>query len=334
MLRFLDQVRDLVVAHRVEMQPHALAEHALHLLLDRRLRIDRQIAGRRQLEEAGTEQHALPGQRALPDLGRGQHRRYAVKIRIGGGKVGGHRPEFLDGRPQAFLARENLLCAFAVAPEQPIEFPARLLEQIAYLFAVLLRLDGRLAGLEQAGELTLELQDLRDEHVPRPHRHAALPVAARLRVHALAPPAPGVDHAVDAGFARQQPDDDLVASIKRGGLAPDVARQAAAGYGVPGQPRLRGEIGRSDAIAQVNRRGLHGRADRQLQTDRPQPQHHAFAPERMTRIRRASALAKLSVYRLIAAQPFDRSDGDLVDRQRRRFLDARFRRLEAVGEVG
>ena len=178
------------------------------------------------------------------------------------------------------------------------------------------------------------MQDLRHEDVPRAHRHASLPVAARLRIHALAAAAPGVENAIDAGFANEQADHHFVAPIQSGRLAPEIAGETRGTDGARRQPGLGGKITGSDAIAQMHQRHRHGAARRQFQVDRAQAQDDAFAPPRMPRVARTGALAQFAEDRLVAALPFDGADGDLVDGQPGGFRDPALARFQTIGEVG
>ena len=64
-LRFLERVRNVVGPHDAEPQVEAFAQQAPHLLVDgdAASRHDRQIAGRRQLDDSALDEHAPAGSR-------------------------------------------------------------------------------------------------------------------------------------------------------------------------------------------------------------------------------------------------------------------------------
>ena len=209
----------------MQVQVHAFAEHALQLQVQRHLAWrHRQVAGRRQVQEAGGDQHALHRQRAGAGLHHRQFLRQLADFGVGAVHVRANLGHLLFRQVAAL--EQQLLPGLAPARGQRFQFTPRAVQQHADAVAVIDRSEAAAAGFQCARELALELQDLRDEHGPGPHRHAPLPVAARLGVHAFTPAAPGVDDPRAAALTHQQADDDLVAAIQCRAAAPHVTGQA------------------------------------------------------------------------------------------------------------
>ena len=187
-------------------------------------------------------------------------------------------------------------------------------------------------------QLALELEDLREKHVPRTHRHPPLPVPLRGRVDALASRRPRVEEHGGAAGARQHADRHVPPAGGLGAETPDVRAKPFTGNEACDAAALVLEVRRRHARAQVQltERDDRGGGQRRLQVEWHGTNHQPFDQERAVRAGRARRFAELAEDILLPAQRLGEADDDQIEiaaLDDDAAVDRRFRHDHAVGEA-